>query len=523
MPNFDFPNPDGPFPEKFPFPVRPLPFEWDRPVWTNVKWPVAQVRILVVSDGSYYDMEPDTFSLGYALADMSDMAHPDFPSYARFLFTKAHRSTDSSVTPGFENFTFTPGSLDKFDEVWLIGVETGAPYLSAQEVATIEAFMDSGGGVLAMGDHEDLGLGLCGGIKRVRSMRKWWFENPAPPPGMLIAPDDTNLDRNDTQQPPLPGSQEDTIPQPIFPRYKYAWPFFKPILMHQRYPHPILCGPRGAIKVFPDHLHEGDCIMPDPAFAGEFPGGVPVEIVADGKNVIAEKAGYVISVDRPFGLLGAWDGHEPAADMGRVVVDSTWHHWFNLNLVRLRAAGGRNYDDILAAFRNIAIWLAPKARQAEMRRAGLSIVLGTASIVEEVLTMHEMRPAHWYNLGTARDALGRIAPQCQAAAWHDWVVSPALSARLNRYALNDNRADPAALVEQAVLEVSTSTAFGAAINALAVAVNKRGFTHIAELGEELDKLVLDGAERGFAHAAKQLGKSVDIFSALTGERVARAD
>lgn len=514
MPPLDVPNPEDFFPPKLPFPPFELPPKWEVPVWPGLRYGPSNVRILVMSDGSDYDMGQFGFSLGFALADIVNTSLADHPSYVRFEFTKAHRTTTAGVTPNFENFTFTPGSLDDFDELWLFGVSSSSPYLSAQEVQTIEDFMDAGGGVLAMGDHEALGLGLCGGIKRVRSMRKWWFQSPPPPPGMLVAPHGVTLDRNDTQQ--LPSDSEmDAVPQPIYPRYRYAYPFWKPWWRRQKYPHPILCGPRGAITVFPDHPHEGDCIIPDPAFAGEYPGGIPVEIIADGRNVVdREKGGYVITDPRPFGLMGVWDGHK-LSHPGRVVVDSTWHHWFNLNLNGLRNAGGTNYADILAVFRNIAIWLAPRARQSEMRRAGKRILLAIPSMVEHIASLRELRAELYYPLGIeARDALGRIAPQCQSAAWFDWVVGPVLGERLAKFALNDKFEGVHNLVEAAVIEAASVTAFGGAINALAVEVNKRGFEKIAELDEEIDKIMHAGAKKGFAVAAKQLGGASRIMKAL---------
>jgi hypothetical protein len=164
-----------------------------------------------------------------------------------------------------------------------------------------------------------------------------------------------------------------------------------------------------------------------------------VEVIARGRNVIGRnKNGFVISDDREFGLLGVWDGHLPAANQGRIVVDSTWHHWFNVNLRGLRTAGGNNYRDILAFFRNCAIWLAPKDQQAAMRRAGQRILLLTPTMVETLPTLTEFRPERFYPLGVAaRDALGRIAPQCQSAAWFFDIVSPFMPAAALKLALND--------------------------------------------------------------------------------------
>jgi hypothetical protein len=517
---FDLPNPDNlfglpPLPRERSFP----PFTWEVPILPDVRWGPAQIKILVVSDGSSYSTSTapaDGFSLGLALQDAFDPLHSDHPAYARFTLTKAHRTSTIGITPGFEDFRFNPGALDGFDELWLFGVTTGTPYLSTTEVATIEAFMDAGGGVLAMGDHDDLGLGLCGGIKRVRSMRKWWSQSPPPPAGMLKAPDSTDLTRNDTQQPPLPGSQSDATPQPIYPNYRYVYPWWRPWWQRQKYPHPLLCGPRGAITVLPDHAHEGDCILPDPMFAGEYAGGVPVEIIARGRNVVGrEKGGYVISDPREFGLIGVWDGHNPAANQGRIVVDATWHHWFNVNLVGLRSENGNEYKDVLAYFRNVAIWLAPKLQQAAMRRAGQRIILLIPSMVETMLTLRDLRPDRFYQLGVeARDALGRIAPQCQSAAWFFDIVSPFLSESAVKMARLDKFEGVHNLVEAAAIEALSTTVFGGIVNAIAVEMNKRGLDKLDSWDDELDRMVARGGKLGLESATKQLNRSQEKLKIL---------
>ena len=83
---------------------------------------------------------------------------------------------------------------------------------------------------------------------------------------------------------------------------------------------------------------------------------------------------------KKFGVVGAHNGH--AAGVGRVVVDSTWHHWFDVNLTGRPLAPGDPIDPVVPAdpkahgfeatpigeaayareqnyFRNVAIWLAP--------------------------------------------------------------------------------------------------------------------------------------------------------------------
>lgn len=519
-PAFDIPNPFDPprIPDRFLDP----PLRWEIPVWPDLRWGPAQIKVLVVCDGNSYDPDPNAgFSLGIALQDAFDPTHDEHPSYARFTFTKAHRSNASGVSPGFNNFRFTAGSLSGFDELWLFGFSSSAPYLitdaTLNEPAEIHAFMDRGGGVLAMGDHEALGLGLCGGIKRIRSMRKWWFNSPPPPAGMQVAPNQFTLDRNDTQQLPS-NSETDNVPQPIYPNFRYFTPFWRPWWMRQKYPHPILCGPRGAITVMPDHPHEGDCILPSPANAAEFTGGVPVEVIARGRNVIGRnKAGYVITDDREFGLLGVWDGHLPAANQGRIVVDSTWHHWFNMNLRGLRTTGGNNYRDILAFFRNVAVWLAPKNEQAAMRRAGQRIILLTPSLVETLPGLTEFRPERFYLLGVAaRDALGRIAPQCQSAAWFFEIVSPFMPAAALKLALNDRFDGVHNLVEAAALDALATTVFGGIVNAVGLQMNKHGLDKLESWDKELDKASAEGAKRALEVASKEITRSQRTVKALLG-------
>ncbi|WP_299328889.1 hypothetical protein [Parasphingopyxis sp.] len=524
------PNPNDPIE----LPRLPIEFRHplERPALRHLRWGPARVKILIVTDGAGYD-ETSGFGLGIMIADAFDENHPDHPDYARFEFTKAQRFGSSGVTPGYDDFEFTAGSLDDFDELWLFGVSTAAPYLQPGEVGVIEEFMDRGGGVLAMGDHEDLGLGLCGGIKRVRSMRKWWFQNPAPPANMEVAPDNANLTRNDTVQAPVPGgnvnsgTQSDATPQPVYPNYRYRWQwhFWRP-WNRVKYPHPLLCGPRGVIKVFPDHAHEGDCIIPNAAFADEYPGDVDVEIVARGRNVVGRTkfGGNQITDPREFGLIGAWDGHDPSTDgAGRVVVDATWHHWFNVNLFGLRAEDGVEYADILAFFRNVAVWLAPKDEQARMRRAGQLITLLIPSQFEHTLTLHKFRPEliYWFGI-YARDALGKIAPQCQSAAWYFDIIRPHLSERLiDTLRLRedidfDRESIASARFEAIATETVGTSIFGGAMQAVAAEIQAERFDDLEAIAEKIDGLSEEGGKAGAEMAEKQLRIIADSFAKLSG-------
>jgi hypothetical protein len=128
-------------------------------------------------------------------------------------------------------------------------------------------------------------------------------------------------------------------------------------------PHPLLCSPEVVVRFLPDHMHEGTCEVPanletrtltlGGGTVREYPDYVPAsppsgyvpaplapEIVATGDVVAGTTSPALDPGDHTgssdpadaitFGVIGAWDGHR--VGKGRVVVDSTWHQFFNINL-----------------------------------------------------------------------------------------------------------------------------------------------------------------------------------------------
>ena len=215
------------------------------------------------------------------------------------------------------------------------------------------------GGVFATGDHADPGSALCARLPRARSMRRWTTtaaSNVVP----MAVPQNSGPNRHHTFRKGDDAyytfnDESDIYPMRLTLKRKPPnnWsPFFA-----ESAPHSVLCGPRVAITAFPDHAHEGDCIVPATLTAAEYPGGVAPEVIARGRNVVGRtKSGFTIVEPREFGLLGAYDGHLPAANVGCVLVNSTWHHWFNINLRGLdNFPHSVNYKDILAYLRNVAV------------------------------------------------------------------------------------------------------------------------------------------------------------------------
>ena len=404
------------------------PYPWVQPV---------DVNILMVADGERITFFPNhDFSLSVVL---DTLRHS--PWWVRFNITTAHRGTDMYGTPDIPAFSFTKKGVDlsAYDEVWFFG-DDGAD-LSGDENAAIAKFMDAGGGVFATGDHEALGAGMGAGLLRAGLMRKWKFGGPLGDP-----PPVSDVDRHDTLVPGPDGiydffDQSDDRPQFISVRQKFGWSPYPGV--QESFPHPLLCGSKGPITVLPDHMHEGECAIPGD-FSGSYaaggyttaqwPGSVRPEIIADA-TVTAhhdEKFGDVNG--KTFGVIAAYDGHQ--ASVGRVATDATWHHWFNVNLTGyadpaelsfgtpepqdtvgfLGSLQGKKYfAQIKEYHRNVAMWLAPKAKVKAMFDKAVAGLPWIAPLSEYTAK------TPIYVLGTAaRDAIGRAASQCVIADWIKW-------------------------------------------------------------------------------------------------------
>ena len=316
---------------------------------------------------------------------------------------------------------------------------------------------------------------------------------------------------------PGSGGQSDATPQPVYPKWYYKrvialYPviYTRYLRQYSKYPHPVLRGPLGVIDVFPDHAHEGDCVLPQddilqiPTSAGntaEYP-GTPVrpEIIAQARNVVGRtKSGYTIVDPRPFGLLGVYDRHDVAGQtIGRVLVDATWHHWFDVNLFGIEAGASAadgsddsdNWRQIQAFFCNCAVWLAPKGRQRAMRLAGKLLISFAYPIVKEngswvlraELDKRLLLYVGKYSLG----ALEKVTGRCGRVTWiYDFIelieldrfsrIPPEIIAGIRPIPLAEPPSDfeeviearvPVATATDIVEEVLLPTLFGAAMLAL---------------------------------------------------------
>jgi hypothetical protein len=429
------------------------------------------VRVLLVTDGGL-DFSDQDFGLSTFVAVLRD----EMLTYVQFDLTLAHLRSDVTdeqvmagaprITRSIKDFRFDEPNhfrTEDFDQVWLFGIDTFYHYssyehrnankasypadrLSDAELAVLSGFMNGGGGLFATGDHGLLGRNLSGSVTRARSMRLWGPTSPDPEVDEVSmgGPRRNDTNRIGHDRGSQFNDQSDDVPQEIQPTlYSARFSF-----LEARWPHPLLCGPHGVIRVLPDHPHEGECVLPSDLSAvypidgsAEYPaatgGGaaVPPEIVARSTVPAGNDADgtKLPTVAHSFGAIAAYDGHR--AGIGRVVTDATWHHFVNVNLVGEVAlpetevkgrgflastAGEAHFEEIKTYYRNIAVWIAPPSAHRCFRRKLIWSLLYQHRVLEAVLTtpaiaLDRADATLLYEIGIhARDVLNRAASRCQS-------------------------------------------------------------------------------------------------------------
>lgn len=524
------------------------------------------IKTLLVTDGALDFSERDFGLSAFILA-----LQEDAPAGARFDITVAHLRTSPdnaamgaslpNIARRITDFRFDSPSHfdpDAFDAIFLFGFETNFyatgfsnPYetrnanrqtypqdrLGDAELARIAQHMNRGGGMFATGDHGALGRNLCSGVIRVRGMRHWADFTTSPPNESQVSMlggwrNDTNRrGRNPTSE---FDDQSDDIPQTIQPKFYARRSGFQ----KARWPHPLLCGRNGVIDVMPDHPHEGECRIPADLTSGTAPDGSPEwpngpdgapvspEVIATNTvNAGNVYAGKDPSVAHSFGSISAYDGH--AAGVGRVVCDSTWHHFVNINLIGVfndAGASPEKRDGFLSSpegqaaleritnyFVNIGVWIAPADRQRCIRSTRFWDIVFTDRIVEAALVDPSERleaiPSRVaWSIGVhARDVLDRAYGPCQSLQFVvDFIetVWPEIVFDINPWIAGRDRKEAAAglpLVDPMPL---VEAALGGAILALRAALPYP--ERIERMDEKATaEIMAAGARRMLAAAVKE--------------------
>jgi len=380
------PIPRLPLPEPFPRPFpRPFPKPFPLP-WFGECTP----KILVVTDNLNYQQMDDFGLTEFVDTLRASTIHSMTPIVMTAQFNPHAMATLSydAATRHISNYKFTDATYgvlkSRYDVVFILSISGEFGQQLTDELGALEAitaFMQAGGGVFATGDHEDLGAGMCKYIPRVRNMRHW--TNTAP----QVVPSAGGTDRLTTN---LPGrgdivysndeyefsDQSDQFPQRLYVNFRTEAGGIG-------LAHPLLQVPASnrAIEVFPDHPHEGECVIPNdlttkladnttdewpPLATGSRVSPEMVALTMSHGNAFPGKAAVT---PRSFIAICAYDGHRTSVVdsagitswLGRVVTDSTWHHFVNINIKPgLSALAGRNLQDIKQYYANLATWLMPK-------------------------------------------------------------------------------------------------------------------------------------------------------------------
>jgi hypothetical protein len=355
------------------------------------------IRILFYADSPYMtlEVEKDDWGLFY----LKNLVDSHNPAFAKFYVDYQNRIPDVSIPANVNRLDALLAKGD-YDEVWLFGVyqvkmegpqtrENGGPNneLDVNEVKALNDWM-SRGGILITGDHSNpdprkakddptvkdpktylnLGRALGFQVPRAGKLRNW--QGP---------PTEDKVDNYNTQV-SLDGTafeslrwQEDPTPQTIE---------LVPDAAAGR-PHPLFYARKGWVTVFPDHMHEGQITIPDPTTLDgkEWPanGALRPEahVVAYGKDKRPDR------LNRRYALVAVYNG-DPVG-VGRVVSDSTWHHYVNVNLRGFaKDTGEGSVIDLLGQYYgNLALWLAPLDKRQAMKRAMFWWLSNHPAIIEE--------------------------------------------------------------------------------------------------------------------------------------------
>lgn len=476
-------------------------------------WQVpAKVRILMYADGAIRFNGGPFLGLQYVKTLLESRAY----AYVDFEITTAHRDgTDSSASLTGSLKLTDLDLMNQYDQIWFFGLNT-VPCLTVDEVELLDQFMAAPkfGGVLVTGDHGDLGKGIAGQIPRAGVMRQY-SASRASFPGWnngFIEGADNEYAVN---------SQLDDLFQPI--RYS-RFPIWSPVVFKNRYrPHPVLCGPEGPIDVFPDYPHEGEALAPtpvsgDPQWPSKEGHQERPYVIAWGRiqNFSATRHGQEI------GLASAYDGHH--VDVGRILADSTWHHWFDINLARLMnqvvpaASAGFSAESsaqdalrkVDAYFLNCAVWLAAPAQQMAMCHFGWWSILWTDRFVE----IPKDLPI-WVYGQHAIDALGRRASRCMVESWvFDFPIFkekmpqwewPMLLDRMQLVNLPFEQYVAGGITRQLLLDVGPMN-------------ERNAFPEHAPSPQALEKAIEKGINDGLAALGQQLRRETSLALKLVEEK-----
>jgi len=376
---------------------------------TSVLTEKPTINILLYTDDPDTTEGSESFSLGTMIAHIK--AHG--PTFAKLCLKLICRNSDEH--------THTDNKLEAelikdYDEIWFfgfhqsnrkkftLGVLRGGSQseLDKSEVLALKDWMrveKNGGGVLMTGDHSQekppdalpgenelcpddsaqenfLGLGRAIGrcVPRAGRLRRWKGEPTNNPKHSFNTQVEVhNIDVDSLQL------QIDAFPQRLILRHFSE----KGEPAPNGPPHPLFFYKKGEwIRVFPDHAHEGAIVLPDES---EFRDR---EMWPEANGVQSKPQPVAYGIDERYcqilPIVAVYNG-DPVS-VGRIVADSTWHHYLNINLTNFSSPAPErsDADQIGQYYGNLTLWLSPLNKRREMAYAMIRWVTNHRSMLEEI-------------------------------------------------------------------------------------------------------------------------------------------
>lgn len=345
--------------------------------------------------------------------------------------------------------------LDQYHEVWfLLTSSDQLDDLTPEEALALREWMDRGGGVLLAGDHavklsgvgepdrfRGVGRRIGRLIPRARHMRIW----DGLPDELGNTFDSTEIVRD--RRSLAKQREQDPTPQRLL----------LPMIDGDE-PHVIFRGPDDLLlDRLPDHRHEGRVVVPS-ALTDE-PGAIPAHVDEWlGTSVVPVIVARGIDWRRGTSsdVMAVWDGHAvPSAQdeagtsitCGRILADSSWHHYVDFNLASIAATSSGEWSDwakIQALFINQAAWLAPPTIRRRFRELACAWVgkhdefqvegLTDREIGENTRRLLSLRlPGAWRH-GVGRDLLADTSAAALATTMPGDFADVFMGAYMRRYA-----------------------------------------------------------------------------------------
>jgi hypothetical protein len=462
----------------------------------------CEVRILIYADGLMTFTGGTFGGLQHVKTLLESNAYP----HVDFDITTAHREgvdTTATITSAVKLTDLN--LIDSFDEVWFFGHREANIIhgLTTAERTLLDEFMTKRaesnvlkqGGVLVTGDHSNLGEAIGRPITRAGEMRRWDVDGDgARRYSSLEEGPDANLTFDDQDQ-------RDDRPQTI---HYTRFPVDAPAGVKLQ-PHPVLCGPDGPIDVLPDHQHEGEAVVPTTlttAWPTNASGHQEQPFVIAFGDIKDPQVHY-----RQFGLISAYNGH--TGDVGRIVADSSWHHWVDLNLLGLEAtpAGQAALKKIEAYFLNCGLWLAPPQKQLEIRNAAWWSILWTDHIAE----IPPDAPLSTFG-EKATKALRRFASSCAVS---EWVLGPSLyNNALSNWKLT-HPSERSSLLDLSLEQHLAGGILRALLREVGPHNQKISLPHEAPPDNQLDSVIKAGMTEGLASIKSRVKRETASLLNLT--------